>query len=467
MNAFLTDDFLLYSEPARQLYHDHAAKMPIIDYHNHLPPKEIAENKVFENLTEIWLKGDHYKWRAMRANGIDENFITGEASDWDKFYHWAATVPHTMRNPLYHWSHLEQKRYFRIEELLNEKSAKAIYEEANAQLPQLSTQTILKQMQVRVACTTDDPTDSLEYHLAIKESELSTKVFPAFRPDKAILIQGDHFIDYIEKLEKVATIEIQSLQDLYAALEKRALFFHEMGCRISDHGLERIYAADYTEEQVDKIFRKRIQRQDIFPGEALLYQSAILHFLGKMYHQLGWTQQFHLGALRNNNHRLLRKIGSDVGCDSIGDFEQAIPLASFLNRLDSTDQLTKTIIYNLNPRDNEVFATMIGNYADGRIPGKMQWGSAWWFLDQKDGMEKQIDTLSNIGLLSRFIGMLTDSRSFLSFPRHEYFRRILCNQIGAEIEKGELPNDIKWLGQMIENICYNNANEYFDFDLSS
>ena len=464
MTTYISEDFLLYNEPAKRLYHDHAAQMPIIDYHNHLQPKEIAENKVFGNLTEIWLKGDHYKWRAMRANGVDEKYITGEATDWEKFQHWAATVPFTMRNPLYHWTHLEQQRYFNIPTLLNENTAQAIYEEANTKLPQLSTQDILRKMNVKVACTTDDPTDSLEYHQQIRESDFEVKVLPAFRPDNAILILRPNFVSYIQKLGTVAEIEIRSFDDLKAALEKRANYFHAMGCRISDHGLEQLYAADYNENQIDSILRKRLQGQDIFQGEALQFQSAVLVFLCQLYHQLGWTQQFHLGALRNNNDRLMNLLGADVGCDSIGDFEQAKPLSKFLNTLDTEDRLAKTILYNLNPRDNEVFGTMVGNYGDGRIPGKMQWGSAWWFLDQKDGMEKQINALSNLGLLSRFVGMLTDSRSFLSFPRHEYFRRILCNLIGTEIENGELPNDLNWLGKMVENICYYNARDYFGFN---
>ncbi len=463
MSTFLNKDFLLYSEPAKELYHDYAAKMPIIDYHNHLSPQEIAENKTFDSLTEIWLKGDHYKWRAMRANGIDEHYITGAASDWEKFEKWAETVPYTMRNPLYHWTHLEQKRYFDIDTLLDKTSARTIYEQANAQLPSLSTQSILRKMRVRIACTTDDPIDDLNFHQQLAENDFEIKVLPAFRPDKAILIQQEDFAAYIQQLGEAADIEILELQDLKAALEKRAQYFHSMGCRLSDHGLEQMYASDYTEDEVNKILKRRLQNQEIFPGEALQYQSALLHFLGQLYHQLGWTQQFHLGALRNNNDRLLSSIGADVGCDSIGDFKQAIPLSRFLNRLDTEDKLTKTILYNLNPRDNEVFATMAGNYGDGRVPGKMQWGSAWWFLDQKDGMEKQIDALSNMGLLSRFIGMLTDSRSFLSFPRHEYFRRILCNKVGEEVAKGELPNDLKWLGEMIENICYYNAERYFEF----
>lgn len=464
MSTFLSEDFLLYSKPAKVLYHDHAAKMPIIDYHNHLPPQQIAADKAFSTLTEIWLKGDHYKWRAMRANGIDEKFITGDTNDWEKFASWASTVPYTMRNPLYHWTHLEQQRYFGINEILNEKSAKSIYEQANEQLPGLSTQAILKKFNVEVACTTDDPIDTLEYHQQINSQDFGTKVLPAFRPDKSILIQLGGFVDYIQKLSQAADIQIQDLRSLKAALIKRANFFHELGCRLSDHGLEQMYAADFTDSEVDKILQKRLKGHAIFAGEALQYQSALLIFLGELYHELGWTQQFHLGALRNNNDRLLNSIGADVGCDSIGDFNQAIPLARFLNRLDTEDKLAKTILYNLNPRDNEVFATMAGNYGDGRIPGKMQWGAAWWFLDQKDGMEKQIDALSNMGLLSRFIGMLTDSRSFLSFPRHEYFRRILCNQIGSEIEKGELPNDLEWFGQMVENICYKNAETYFNFE---
>lgn len=462
---FLDADFLLQTDTARYLYHEHAANLPIIDYHNHLPPQEIAENKQFASITEVWLKGDHYKWRAMRANGIPEDFITGAASDLEKFQKWGATVPYTMRNPLYHWTHLELQRYFEIDELLSAETANEIFETTTAMLqtPAYATQNLLRKMNVEVVCTTDDPTDSLNFHQQIAKSNFEIKTLPAFRPDKAILINNAGFTDYIQKLAKVTDTEILSLKDLVAALKNRVVFFHQNGCRLADHGLEQMYAADFTEHAVNEIFAKKLAGKAISDAEALQYQSALLYFLAEMYHEQGWTMQFHLGALRNNNDRLLTKLGADVGCDSIGDFSQAQPLAKFMNRLDKENKLAKTILYNLNPADNEIFATMVGNYNDGTIPGKIQWGSAWWFLDQKDGMEKQINTLANMGLLSRFVGMLTDSRSFLSFPRHEYFRRVLCNLFGNDLENGELPNDLNWLGKMVEDICYHNAKNYFDF----
>jgi glucuronate isomerase len=466
MKSFLNEDFLLESKSAQKLYHDYAAKMPIIDYHNHLPPDEIAVDKKFENITDIWLKGDHYKWRAMRANGVNENFITGDASDKEKFLKWAATVPYTMRNPLYHWTHLELQRYFGINEVLNAKSGAAIYEESSAkiQTADFSTQNLLRRMNVKVVCTTDEPTDSLVHHQALNKKDWGIKMLPGFRPDKLILIENPVFLEMIKKLEACTNININNLNDLLAALENRIEFFHSLGGRLSDHGLNQLYASDFTFAEVNQILQKRLAGKTIYAGEAIQYQSAILYYLAKMYHAKDWVMQFHLGALRNNNQRLLNKLGADVGCDSIGDFSQAVALSRFLNRLDTEEKLCKTILYNLNPADNEVFATMVGNYNDGNIAGKMQWGSGWWFLDQKDGMEKQMNTLSNMGLLSRFVGMLTDSRSFLSFPRHEYFRRILCNLIGRDIENGELPNDIAWLGQMVEDICYNNAKTYFNFE---
>ena len=464
MKPFLDEHFLLETSTAQELYHNHAANMPIIDYHNHLPPDEIAQDKQFRTITEVWLKGDHYKWRAMRANGIPESYITGEASDEEKFQKWATTVPYTMRNPLYHWTHLELQRYFGITNLLNETSSTAIYEQTTAQLQQtdFSTQNLLKNKKIEVVCTTDDPTDSLEHHQAFLQQKAGFKMLPTFRPDKFLQIEKADFPDMIRKLEVVTNRSIRSLLDLVEALQQRIDFFHSLGGRLADHGLSRLYGVDFTEKEVDRIFQKRL-KGEIYPGEAIQFQSALLYYLGRMYDSTGWTMQFHLGALRNNNQRLLDTVGADAGCDSIGDFEQAAGLSKFLNRLDQENKLAKTILYNLNPRDNEVFATMVGNFNDGSMAGKIQWGSAWWFLDQKDGMEKQINTLSNMGLLSRFLGMLTDSRSFLSFPRHEYFRRILCNLIGRDVENGELPNDIKWLGQMVENICYYNAKKYFKF----
>lgn len=464
--TFLDEDFLLQTATASKLYHEFAKEMPIIDYHNHLPPDQIAQNKSFGNLSQIWLYGDHYKWRAMRANGINESYCTGDKSDYEKFEKWAETVPYTMRNPLYHWTHLELQRYFDVHEILNPSSARKIFDECSEKLqsPEYAVRGLLSKMNVKVACTTDDPLDSLEYHQAIKEEgTLDTKVLPTFRPDRFILIDNPNYASFIEKLGVLVNTEISSFEALVSALKTRAEFFASMGGRLADHGLEQIYAADFTEEDANKVLKKKIAGESISAEESLLFKSAILHQLGVIYHGLGWTQQFHLGALRNNNTRAMRLLGPDTGWDSIGDFSQAASLSKFLGRLDEYDQLAQTIIYNLNPRDNELMATMIGNFNDGSVAGKIQFGSGWWFLDQKDGMERQMNALSNMGLLSRFVGMLTDSRSFLSFPRHEYFRRILCNLLGNEIENGELPNDIEWIGKMVQNICYNNAKEYFKF----
>lgn len=464
--TFLDEDFLLQTATASKLYHEFAKEMPIIDYHNHLPPDQIAQNKSFENISQIWLYGDHYKWRAMRANGINESYCTGDKSDYEKFEKWAETVPYTMRNPLYHWTHLELQRYFDVHEILNPSSARKIFDECSEKLqsPEYAVRGLLSKMNVKVACTTDDPLDSLEYHQAIKEEgTLDTKVLPTFRPDRFILIDNPNYASFIEKLGVLVNTEISSFDALVSALKTRAEFFASMGGRLADHGLEQIYAADFTEEDANKVLKKKIAGESISAEESLLFKSAILHQLGVIYHGLGWTQQFHLGALRNNNTRAMRLLGPDTGWDSIGDFSQATSLSKFLGRLDEYDQLAQTIIYNLNPRDNELMATMIGNFNDGSVAGKIQFGSGWWFLDQKDGMERQMNALSNMGLLSRFVGMLTDSRSFLSFPRHEYFRRILCNLLGNEIENGELPNDIEWIGKMVQNICYNNAKEYFKF----
>ena len=465
IKPFLGDNFLLHNSTAERLYHEYAKGQPIIDYHNHLPPEEIANNKKFANITEIWLQGDHYKWRAMRANGVGEKYITGKASDAEKFSQWAATVPYTMRNPLFHWTHLELQRYFGIKELLSPKTATNIFETTNAHLQQadFSTVSLLQKMKVEVVCTTDHPTDSLEHHKAYAATSSKVKMLPTFRPDKLVVINNDDFIPFLQKLEVIVGNSISTFDNLLAALESRIEFFAAHGCQLADHGLEQLFQVDFARINLDEVLQKRKNNTRLSAHEVQAFQMECLHQLGKIYHRKNWTMQFHLGPIRNNNSRLMNAVGADVGCDSIGDFEQARGLSFFLNRLDTEHKLAKTILYNLNPRDNELFATMMGNFNDGSTAGKIQWGSAWWFLDQKDGMEKQINTLSNMGLLSRFIGMLTDSRSFLSFPRHEYFRRILCNLIGQDVHNGELPNDISWLGEMVENICYKNAKRYFDF----
>lgn len=462
---FLDDNFLLQSEEARQLYHHHAAKASIIDYHNHLSPKDIAENRQFTNLTEIWLDGDHYKWRAMRTNGIDERFCTGNASPEEKFMKWAETVPNTMRNPLYHWTHLELKRYFGVNELLNAKSAKAIYDHCTDLLKtdDFKVRGLLSKMKAEVVCTTDDPTDDLQYHKAMASST-TLKMFPTFRPDKSYSFDDlVAYKAYIQKLSQASSVEINSLQSLFKALENRVDFFHAHGCHVSDHGLEILPFSKTSLGEAEKLFATALSGGTLSAEEKVGLRYIILSHLCRLYHAKGWIQQFHLGALRNNNSRMLRNLGPDTGFDSMGDFSQAQTMSRFFDQLDNSNQLAKTIVYNLNPSDNELFATMTGNFNDGSTPAKMQWGSGWWFLDQKDGMEKQMNTLSNMGLLSRFVGMVTDSRSFLSFPRHEYFRRILCNMIGEDVKRGELPNDMQLLGKMVEDICYNNAKLYFGF----
>lgn len=466
MRPFLDDDFLLHSDTARYLYHQHAAPQPIIDYHCHLPPDQIAENRQFENLTQIWLYGDHYKWRAMRSNGIAERYCTGGASDFEKFEKWAETVPYTLRNPLYHWTHLELRRYFGIEEILGPTTAKAVYERASGllQTPEFSVHGLLKKANVRVICTTDDPVDSLEHHRTIAASDLGIQVLPTFRADKLLGIDDVvPFNEYLNRLEAAADVDIVSYDDLLTALRRRHDFFAEMGGKLSDHGLEHLYADEYTEEEISTIFSRARGGKAPDRAETRQFRSAVLFEWAKLDHEKGWTQQFHLGALRNNNTRLLGQLGPDTGWDSIGDWPQAQALSKFLNRLDAENKLAKTILYNLNPADNEVMAAMVGNFNDGSTPGKVQFGSGWWFLDQKDGMERQLNALSNLGLLSRFVGMLTDSRSFMSYPRHEYFRRILCNLLGQDVENGELPNDRAWLGQVVENISYGNAKAYFEF----
>jgi glucuronate isomerase len=470
MPPFLTEDFLLQSQTARRLYRDFAENMPIFDYHCHLPVAEIAANKNFENLTDIWLRGDHYKWRAMRANGIPERRITGDASDFEKFQAWAATVPKTLRNPLYHWTHLELKRYFGVSgKLLNPATAEEIYTGCSAMLrtSDFSTRRILERMNVKVVCTTDDPTDTLEHHLRLKaERAFPVKVLPAFRPDKALGVESPmDFNQWVGRLEASAGLSIDRFDSFLEAIRRRHDFFHQVGCRLSDHGIEHPFAVDFTAKDVDKAFQKARLGKKPTPAETLKYKSALMFELARMDAEKGWTQQFHFGALRNVNSKSMAILGPDTGYDTIGDFEMARGLARFLDRLERESRLAKTILYVMNSRDNEVVATAIGCFQGGNLPGKMQFGSAWWFNDQKDGIERQINTLSNMGLLSRFVGMLTDSRSFLSYPRHEYFRRVLCNLLGNDVENGELPDDMELLGGMVKDICFRNAVAYFGVEV--
>ncbi|UCD51396.1 MAG: glucuronate isomerase, partial [Phycisphaerales bacterium] len=467
-SQFLSEDFLLQTKTARRLYHDHAAKMPIYDYHCHLPAHQIASDHQFENLTQAWLYGDHYKWRAMRTNGVPEKYVTGDASDQQKFQKWAATVPYCLGNHLYHWTHLELKKPFGIKGmLLNPETAKEIYHTCSEMLRsrEFSVRNIMRKMNVKLVCTTEGPLDSLEHHERIRQGGFEITVHTAWRPDQAMAVEDIQKLDaFIDRLEQLCDMDIVSFESYISALRRRHEYFHHCGCRLSDHGLETAYAEEYTEKDIRAIFAKIRSGQTPDRREQLQFKSAMMVEFALMDAERGWVQQLHIGALRNNATRLFRQLGPDVGCDSIGDLEVARPLARFLDRLDVQGKLPKTILYNLNPRDNAVFATMIGNFQDGSVPGKMQYGSAWWFLDQKDGMEDQMRTLANMGLLSRFVGMLTDSRSFLSYPRHEYFRRVLCNMLGADVEAGLLPNDLDLLGQMVEDICYNNARAYFPME---
>ncbi|MBS1653674.1 MAG: glucuronate isomerase [Bacteroidetes bacterium] len=470
MKKFLDENFLLKTKTAQQLYHEFAKEMPIIDYHCHLPPQQIAEDIKFENLTQVWLYGDHYKWRAMRTNGIHESYCTGNKSDWEKFQKWSETVPYTLRNPLYHWTHLELQRYFDVYDVLSPATARKIYDECTAKLrtPDYSVRNLLRKMNVKLVCTTDDPVDSLEFHKQIREDEFEIPILPAFRPDNAMNVSDPaKFNQYIGKLEAATNITISSFDDFLYALQNRHDFFASMGCNVSDHGLEEIYAEDFTGSEIDAIFNKVHAGKQLNDSEQNKFKSAMLLHFAEWDWEKGWIQQFHLGALRNNNSRMMQTLGPDTGWDSIGDFSQGRAIARFLDKLDSGNKLAKTILYNLNPADNELMATMIGNFNDGSVAGKVQWGSAWWFLDQKDGMTKQINALSNMGLLSKFVGMLTDSRSFLSYPRHEYFRRLLCDLFGDEIENGELPADINWVGKIVQDICFNNNRNYFNWQLTN
>jgi len=468
MKNFLDENFLLQTETAQMLYHEHASKMPIIDYHCHLIPSMVANDHQFKTLTEIWLGGDHYKWRAMRTNGIDEKYCTGkDTSDWEKFEKWAETVPYTMRNPLYHWTHLELKTGFGIEKLLSPATAREIYDECTAKLqtPEYSARNLMRKYNVEVVCTTDDPIDSLEHHIKAKNDGFEVKMLPTWRPDKAMAVENAaNFRGYVDQLSKAAGISISTFDNLIEALQNRHNFYAEVGSRLSDHGIEEFYAEDYTEAEIKAIFNKVYGGHELTLSEVLKFKSAMMVLFAEMDWEKGWTQQFHFGTIRNNNTRMFGQVGADTGFDSIGTFNTSGALSKFLNRLDKQNKLTKTILYNLNPADNEMIATMTGNFQDGRVAGKIQFGSGWWFLDQKDGMEKQMNTLSVLGLLSRFVGMLTDSRSFLSYPRHEYFRRTLCNLIGNDVENGLLPyREIEFISNMVEDISYNNAKSFFKF----
>ena len=468
-DEFISDDFLLQTETARSLYHNHAANMPIYDYHCHLSSQQIADDKCFENLTQAWLYGDHYKWRAMRSNGVNERFCTGDASDYEKFEKWAQTVPNCLRNPLYHWTHMELKKPFGIsDKLLNPETAKDIYDECSEMLrsPEFSPRNIMRKMNVKMVCTTDDPLDSLEHHRKLSDERFEVKVKPTWRPDRAMAADNVETLnEWIDNLQLAADVYIKDYDSYIAAIWKRHDYFHANGCRLSDHGLNYPVAEEYNSELINAIFNDiRNGRQPNF-YEVDQFKSAMMVEFGIMNHEKGWVQQLHIGPIRNNSSRLFKALGPDTGFDSIGDWPVAEPLAKYLDRLDSQNKLARTILYNINPKDNEVLATMIGNFQDGSCAGKMQFGSGWWFLDQKDGMEKQINALSNLGLLSRFVGMLTDSRSLLSYPRHEYFRRILCNILGNDVQAGLVPDDMELLGSMVENISYNNAAEYFDMEL--
>jgi glucuronate isomerase len=460
MNGFLTEDFLLTNDAARRLYRQFAAEQPILDYHCHLSPQDIAQNRRFANLFEIWLEGDHYKWRAMRANGIAEKYITGEATPYEKFLAWARTVPYTLRNPLYHWTHLELQRYFGITELLDEKSAPLIWERANGALSQLTAHAILQKFRVEVVCTTDDPSDDLRHHEAIAKSKLATQVFPAFRPDKALAIGDPTFLPWIERLSKVANVDITNLKTFLQALRARHDYFHSLGCRLSDHGLDHCYATRCSEGIAAAIFSKAREGQAITEEERRHFAWFMMLFFGRLDAEKGWTKQLHLGALRNVNTAARCKLGADTGYDAVGNFPQGGALAAYLDLLAQENALPQMIVYNVNPADTFQFATLIGSFQDGERPGRVQYGSAWWFLDQKQGITAQIDALSNVGLLSRFIGMVTDSRSFMSYPRHEYFRRVLCDIIGQDVARGELPDDDALLGRLIQDICYRNAKQY-------
>ncbi|GGJ87728.1 uronate isomerase [Lentibacillus kapialis] len=464
MKPLIDSNFLLFNETAQQLYHNTAKHMPIIDYHNHLVPEEIAEDKTFENISKVWLSGDHYKWRAMRANAISEEYITGDKSDYEKFLAWAETVPKMIGNPLYHWTHMELKRYFDIDTLLNEETAPMIWEDVNRQLntPEMSARSLLKQKNVEFVGTTDDPTDSLETHAALQKEDFGVQVSPSFRPDKALQLENNDFNVWLKKLEQAADVSIEHYDDFLTVLEKRVAYFDKHGCRSSDHGINVMFYESASFEEVCDVFEKRLQDRELTQKEIDKFKTYTLMSLGEMYADKEWVMQLHMGPLRNNNTRMFNKLGPDSGFDSIGDRELAVPLGHFLDALEQKEKLPKTVLYSLNQKDYYVLASMAGNFQNDEIPGKIQFGTAWWFNDQIEGMEHQMSVLANVGLISNFIGMLTDSRSFLSFPRHEYFRRILCNLLGKWVEEGKAPNDMKLLDQYVQDICYNNAKRYFN-----
>jgi glucuronate isomerase len=467
MKQFMDNDFLLQTDTAKYLFHSYASSLPIIDYHCHLSPKLIAEDHQFKSITELWLGGDHYKWRAMRANGVAEKYITGDATDWEKFEKWAATVPYTFRNPLYHWTHSELKTAFGIQEILNPDSARKIYDTCNAKLslPEFSARGLMRHYHVETICTTDDPIDTLEWHQQIRESDFEIKVLPAWRPDKAVNITtAKEYKDYLNKLSDASGISITSFDDLIDALQKRHDFFAMQGCKLSDHGVGAIPFVEYTVKEIQALFRKILEGHDLGKEEKEKYASALLTILAEMDFNSDWVQQYHYGPIRNNNTRMFYEVGPDTGFDSIGDFNCALALSHFLDRLNNKGKLAKTILYNLNPNDNDMLAAMAANFQDGSVPGKIQFGAAWWFNDHIAGMEAQMNALSRQGLLSRFVGMLTDSRSFLSYPRHEYFRRILCNILGNDVENGLIPEvEIQRVIEMVKDISYYNAKKYFDF----
>lgn len=468
--GFITEDFLLQTQTARHLYREYASTQPVLDYHSHLSAKDIAQDRTFTNLFEIWLEGDHYKWRAMRSNGIPEHYCTGNAAPYEKFLAWARTVPHTLRNPLYHWTHLELKRYFDIDELLDEDSAPRVWRQATSFMGngKLTARGILRKFKVRALCTTDDPTDDLSWHKKIEDSDFQVRVYPTFRPDRALkLCSPAQFNSWVDCLAKAANCDISRLADFLRALEARHNAFHQHGCRLSDHGMEKCYASSCSEKEAGAIFDQVRSGSEVTAEEQDLFASFMMLFFGRLDAEKGWTKQLHLGACRDVNTRMREKLGPDSGFDSIGDFRQVQACAAYLDRLDKEDSLPKIVLYNANPADNYTFATMIGNFQNGHVAGKIQMGSAWWFLDHREGIEWQLNALSRVGLLSRFIGMVTDSRSFMSFPRHEYFRRVLCNLLGSEMESGDLPNDEGLVSEMIVNICYNNVARYLGLDVGS